>query len=151
MRTYSPKEGQVERKWFVIDARDQVLGRLASKVAYILRGKHKPIFTPHVDTGDHVVVVNAGKVRLTGNKLTQKFHYHYTGYPSGLRAIRYDELLKRHPDRVVVLAVKRMLPKNRLARKILKKLKVYAGSEHPHQAQKPEALDLKTVNEKPGG
>jgi large subunit ribosomal protein L13 len=151
MRTYSPKKGQVERKWFVVDAKDQVLGRLASKVAYILRGKHKPIFAPHVDTGDHVIVVNASKVRLTGNKLTQKFHYHYTGYPSGLRAIRYDELLKRHPDRVVALAVKRMLPKNRLARKILKKLKVYAGSEHPHQAQKPEALDLKAVNEKPGG
>ena len=150
MKTYSAKKEEVERKWLVVDAQDQVLGRLASKVAHILRGKHKPTFTPHVDTGDHVIVINADKVRLTGNKLTQKFHYRYSGYPSGLKSVRYDELLKKHPDRVIKLAVKRMLPKNRLGRVIFKKLKVYAGEGHPHKAQKPEALDLKTVNEKPG-
>ena len=150
MKTYSAKEGTVERKWLVVDAEDQILGRLASKVAHILRGKHKPIFTPHVDTGDHVIVINADKIRVTGNKPTQKFYHRYSGYPGGLKSVRYDELLKKHPDRVITLAVKRMLPKNRLARRTLKKLKVYAGGEHPHEAQKPEALDLKMVNEKLG-
>ncbi len=136
------KAKEVERKWYVVDAEDKVLGRLASEVASILRGKNKPIFTPHVDTGDFVIVVNADKVRLTGRKWDQKVHAYHTGYPGGRREISYKEMRDKHPERIVELAVKGMLPKNRLGRQMYKKLKVYAGAEHPHQAQQPEELNI---------
>lgn len=135
--TYMAKPGEVERKWYIIDATDKPLGRLASEVSHILRGKHKPTFTPHVDTGDYVIVINAANVRLTGKKLEQKYYYRHSGYPGGLKAVRYDELLEEKPEKAVELAVKGMLPKNRLGRKMFKKLKVYAGDKHPHDAQKP--------------
>lgn len=136
------KQEDIERKWYVVDATDQTLGRLASRVAHILRGKHKPVFTPHVDSGDYVIVINAEKIRLTGKKHEKKFYYWHTGYPGGLKQKSYGELLKEKPEKAVYLAVRRMLPKNRLGRKMLKKLKVYAGSEHPHAAQKPEIIDI---------
>lgn len=136
--TYMPKAGEVERKWYIVDATGKPLGRLASEVARILRGKHKPIYAPHVDTGDHVIVINAEKVVLTGKKREQKFHYHHSGYPGGLKKVSYNTLLATKPERAVMLAVKGMLPHNRLGRKMLKKLRVYAGSEHPHAAQQPE-------------
>ncbi|NLP37141.1 MAG: 50S ribosomal protein L13 [Firmicutes bacterium] len=136
--TYMPKAGEVVRKWYIIDAADKPLGRLATEVARILRGKHKPIYTPHVDTGDHVIVINAEKIVLTGKKAEQKFHYRHSGYPGGLKKVSYGTLLATKPERVVMLAVKGMLPHNRLGRKMLKKLRVYAGSEHPHEAQQPE-------------
>lgn len=136
------KAKEVERKWYVVDAEDKVLGRLASEVASILRGKNKPIFTPHVDTGDFVIVVNADKIRLTGRKWDQKVHAYHTGYPGGRREISYKEMRDKHPERIVELAVKGMLPKNRLGRQMYKKLKVYAGAEHPHQAQQPEELNI---------
>lgn len=145
MRTYSPKPGDLTRQWYVIDATDVVLGRLATQVATLLRGKHKPIFAPHVDAGDYVIVVNAGKVALTGNKRRDKLAYRHSGYPGGLRAVGYEELLSRRPDRAVKLAVKGMLPHNRLGRKVIKKLKVYAGPEHPHAAQQPEPFEIKQV------
>lgn len=131
------KESEVKRNWYVIDAAGLPLGRLASEIARILRGKHKAIYTPHVDTGDFVVVINAGQVALTGNKLQQKYYYKHSGYTGGLKKTRYDELIKRRPEFVLTLAVKRMLPGNRLGRAMLKKLKVYAGSQHPHRAQEP--------------
>jgi large subunit ribosomal protein L13 len=133
-----PKAGQIERKWYVLDAAGKPLGRVATEVARILRGKHKPIFTPHVDTGDHVIVINAGKVVLTGNKAAQKFAYRHSGYPGGLKKVSYGTLIANKPERAVMLAVKGMLPHNRLGRAMLKKVRVYAGSEHPHQAQQPE-------------
>lgn len=136
------KTNEVERKWYVIDAEDVVLGRLASEVASILRGKKKPIFTPHVDCGDYVIVVNADKVKLTGNKLSQKHHVYHTGYPGGRREIVYSEMIQKRPEKVIELAVKGMLPKSRLGRKMFNKLKVYAGSEHPHEAQQPEVIEL---------
>ncbi|NLM52703.1 MAG: 50S ribosomal protein L13 [Firmicutes bacterium] len=136
--TYMPKAGEIERKWYIVDATDKPLGRLASEVARILRGKHKPIYTPHVDTGDHVIVINADKVVLTGKKTEQKFYYRHSGYPGGLKKVSYGTLLATKPERVIMLAVKGMLPHNRLGRKMLKKLRVYAGSEHPHEAQQPE-------------
>ncbi len=142
MRTYTPKPGDIERKWYVVDAQGKTLGRLASEIAKVLRGKNKPIFSPHVDTGDYVIVVNAEKIHVTGRKMTQKFYYRHSGYPGGLKAISLRDLLQKHPERVVKFAVRGMLPKNRLGRKMIKKLKVYAGPEHPHQAQKPEVLDL---------
>lgn len=145
MRTYSPKPGEIERQWHVIDASDVVLGRLATHAATLLRGKHKPTFAPHVDTGDFVVIVNASKVALTGNKRQTKVAYRHSGYPGGLKQIRYDELLKKRPERAVQLAVKGMLPHNRLGRKLLKKLKVYAGPEHPHSAQKPVPYEIKKI------
>ncbi|ADG87326.1 50S ribosomal protein L13 [Thermobispora bispora] len=145
MRTFSPKSSDVERRWWVIDATDVVLGRLASQVAILLRGKHKPIYAPHVDTGDFVIVVNADKVALTGNKLTQKRAYRHSGYPGGLRSVTYEELMKKRPDRVVEKAVRGMLPKNSLGRKMAKKLKVYAGPEHPHQAQKPVPYQITQI------
>lgn len=129
-------------EWLLVDARDKPLGRLASQVAMLLRGKHKPIFTPHLDTGDFVVVVNADRIKLTGAKLKDKFYYHHTRYPGGLKAVNAEKLLKEKPAELVRLAVKRMLPKNALNRKVLLKLKVYAGSEHPHQAQQPREHDL---------
>ncbi len=136
-RTYTPKAGEVTREWVVIDATDIVLGRLASHAAAILRGKHKPTFAPHVDTGDFVIVVNAGKVALTGQKLQKKMAYRHSGYPGGLKAVSYEELLERNPVRAIEKAVRGMLPKNSLGRQQLSKLKVYAGGEHPHAAQKP--------------
>ncbi|WP_396657568.1 50S ribosomal protein L13 [Microbacterium sp.] len=136
-RTYTPKAGEVTREWVVIDATDVVLGRLASHAAALLRGKHKPTFAPHVDTGDFVIVVNAAKVALTGQKLQKKLAYRHSGYPGGLKAVPYEELLERNPVRAVEKAVRGMLPKNSLGRQQLTKLKVYAGGEHPHAAQKP--------------
>jgi large subunit ribosomal protein L13 len=145
VRTYSPKPGDVQRQWHVIDATDVVLGRLASQVAALLRGKHKPVFAPHVDTGDFVVVVNAGKVALTGSKQAQKVAYRHSGYPGGLKAVPYTELLERNPSKAVEKAVKGMLPHNSLGRQMLKKLKVYAGPEHPHQAQQPAPYSISQV------
>lgn len=136
------KESEIKRNWYLIDAAGLPLGRLASEIARILRGKHKPIYTPHVDTGDFVVVINAEQVALTGNKLQQKYYYRHSGYPGGLKKTRYDELLQKRPAFVLQLAVKRMLPANRLGRAMLKKLKVYAGSKHPHQAQGPVAWEV---------
>ena len=145
MRTFTPKATDVQRQWYVIDATDVVLGRLATQVATLLRGKHKPIFAPHVDTGDFVIVINADKVALTGNKLEQKKAYRHSGYPGGLRSVSYSELLEKRPDRAVEKAVKGMLPKNSLGRKMAKKLKVYAGSEHPHLAQQPVPFEITQV------
>ncbi|MEW6662782.1 MAG: 50S ribosomal protein L13 [Bacillota bacterium] len=138
MTTYMAKPQEVVRKWYVIDATDKTLGRLASEVARLLRGKHKPIFTPHVDTGDHVIVVNAEKVRLTGNKLQSKQYIRHTGYPGGLKVMLYEALLQKKPEKAIELAVKGMIPHNSLGRKAFKKLKVYRGPDHPHQAQMPE-------------
>ncbi|WP_283138675.1 50S ribosomal protein L13 [Rhizohabitans arisaemae] len=145
MRTFTPKPGDIERQWHVIDAADVVLGRLASQAATLLRGKHKPIFAPHVDTGDFVIIVNADKVVLTGNKLEQKRAYRHSGYPGGLRSVPYSELLAKRPDRAVEKAIKGMLPKNSLGRKMARKLKVYAGSDHPHQAQKPVPFEISQI------
>jgi large subunit ribosomal protein L13 len=148
VRTYSPKPGDVQRQWHVIDAQDVVLGRLASQAASLLRGKHKPVYAPHVDTGDFVIIVNADKVHLSGNKRTQKMAYRHSGYPGGLRSIRYDELMEKSPEKAVEKAIKGMLPKNTLGRQMLTKLKVYAGAEHPHAAQQPEKLDIASMNRK---
>lgn len=137
MRTFSPKAADITRQWYVIDATDVVLGRLASHAAVLLRGKHKPIFAPHVDTGDFVIVVNAGKVALAGSKPQQKMAYRHSGYPGGLKAVPYGELLATRPDKAIEKAVTGMLPKNTLGRAMARKLKVYAGSEHPHAAQQP--------------
>ena len=145
MRTYSPKPGDVEPKWYIIDATDVVLGRLAAQVATLLRGKHKPSFAPHADGGDFVIIINADKVALTGSKREQKFAYHHSGYPGGLKATSYTELLATRPERAVEKAVAGMLPKNTLGRKQLSKLKVYAGAEHPHVAQQPEPYSLKKI------
>ncbi len=141
MKTPLPAVNGIERNWYVVDAEGQVLGRLATKIATMLRGKHKPIFTPHLDTGDFVVVVNADKVRLTGRKLDQKKYYRHSGYMGGLKEATAKEMLERKPEEVIRLAVKRMLPKNRLGRKQLKKLKIYAGPDHPHTAQQPQPLN----------
>lgn len=137
-KTYMAKPGEINRKWYLLDATDKPLGRVASRAANILIGKHKPEYTPHVDTGDHVIITNAEKVVLTGKKLSQKYYYRHSGYPGGLKKIRYDTLLKNKPERALYLAVKGMLPGNKLGRAMLKKLRVYRGSEHPHQAQQPE-------------
>ncbi len=145
MRTYSPKPGEIERQWHVIDAADVVLGRLATHAATLLRGKHKPVFAPHVDTGDFVIVVNAAKVALTGNKRQTKVAVRHSGYPGGLRSVGYEELLAKRPERAVELAVRGMLPHNRLGRALIKKLKVYAGAEHPHAAQQPTPFEIKQV------
>ena len=142
MRTYVPKEGEITREWVVMDAADQVLGRLATKVARILRGKHKPDFTPYLDTGDFVVIVNAERVRLTGAKLDDKVYYRHSGRPGSLKSETARERLDKHPERVIQAAVWGMLPKNRLGRKLLRKLKVYAGPEHPHHAQGPKPFPL---------
>ncbi|MBE3583596.1 MAG: 50S ribosomal protein L13 [Limnochordaceae bacterium] len=139
-KTFMAKPGEVERKWYVIDASDQPLGRLASRVATILRGKNKPEFTPHVDTGDFVIVVNGAKVRLTGRKLDQKRYYRHTGYPGGIKETTARALLAKHPERVIENAVRGMLPDGTLGRAQFRKLKVYAGPNHPHQAQKPQVL-----------
>ncbi len=138
MRTFMAKATDVERKWYVVDAQNKALGRVASEIARILRGKHKPIFTPHVDTGDFVIVINAKKILLTGNKAEQKFYYRHSGYPGGIKGISYGELLKKDPRKVMELAVKGMLPHTKLGRAMFKKMKVYPGSQHPHAAQMPE-------------
>lgn len=143
MKTYMAKPAEVDRKWYVIDAEGQTLGRLASEVASILRGKHKATYTPHVDTGDYVIVINAEKIQLTGNKLSQKMYRHYSGYPGGLKEVNYGTLLSKKPEKAIEAAIKGMLPHNRLGRAMYKKLKVYRGSEHPHQAQKPELRELR--------
>ncbi len=145
MRTYTPKPGDIERTWYVIDATDVVLGRLATHVATLLRGKHKATFAPHVDGGDFVIVVNADKVALTGNKRETKIAYSHSGYPGGLRAVRYGDLLDKHPERAVEKAVRGMLPKSSLGRSQLGKLKVYAGPAHPHAAQQPTPYELTQV------
>ncbi len=142
MKTYSAKPETVQRDWYVVDATNKPLGRLASEIARRLRGKHKPEYTPHVDTGDYIVVINAEKVKVTGRKATDKRYYHHTGYVGHMKSFSFLELIERHPDRVLSLAVKGMLPKNPLGRAMLKKLKIYAGSEHQHQAQQPQPLDL---------
>lgn len=142
MKTYVTKPGSVEREWLVVDAEGQTLGRLASQLAAILRGKHKPEFSPSVDVGDFIVVVNAEKIRVTGRKMEQKKYYRHSGYPGGLSEIKLADQLARHPTRVLKLAVRGMLPRNRLGRSMLKKLKVYAGPDHPHQAQQPRQLEL---------
>jgi large subunit ribosomal protein L13 len=142
VRTFTEKTAEIERDWFVIDAQDQTLGRLASKIAPILRGKHKPSFTPHLDCGDYVIVVNAEKIRVTGRKLDQKYYHRHSGYPGGLTSISLRDQLDKHPERVLQSAVRGMLPKNRLGRRVIKKLKVYAGDSHPHSAQQPKTLDL---------
>ena len=145
MPTYSPKPGDVTRAWHVIDAEDVVLGRLATEVATLLRGKHKPTFAPHVDTGDFVIIVNAEKVALTGNKREQKFAYRHSGYPGGLRKRSFGEMLDTKPERLLEKVVKGMLPKNKLGRAQSKKLKVYAGPEHPHVAQQPQAFEITKI------
>jgi large subunit ribosomal protein L13 len=145
MKTYAPKPQDIERRWYVIDASGAVLGRLASEAAAILRGKHKPIFAPHADTGDHVIVINAKDVRLTGGKEAKKFAYRHSGYPGGLTATEYTRLLAEKPVFAVEKAIRGMLPKNRLGRAMARKLQVYAGAEHPHTAQKPEPLQLGEV------
>ncbi len=141
--TFMAKANEIERKWWVLDATDQPLGRLAAEAARLLRGKHKPIFTPHVDTGDHVIIINAAKVKLTGKKPLQKQYIRYSGYPGGLKVMNYQALLQKNPERAVEVAVKGMIPHNSLGRQMFRKLKVYRGTEHPHQAQKPETWEIK--------
>ncbi|HEY8340214.1 MAG TPA: 50S ribosomal protein L13 [Egibacteraceae bacterium] len=140
MRTYSPRPADIESKWYVIDAQDQVLGRLATRVAHVLRGKHKPTFAPHIDVGDHVIVVNAAGIRLTGSKGEKKLAHRHSGFPGGLKSVPFARMLAETPERLVERAVKGMLPKNSIGRAQLRKLKVYAGPEHPHAAQQPEPL-----------
>lgn len=142
MKTLSVRPQDVEHDWYVVDAENQTLGRLAAAVARRLRGKHKASYTPHVDTGDYIVVVNADKVRVTGKKRTDKIYYRYSGYPGGIKAARFEEMIAKHPERVIEKAVKGMLPRNPLGRAVFRKLKVYAGSEHPHSAQQPKPLQL---------
>ncbi|MCY4537926.1 MAG: 50S ribosomal protein L13 [Chloroflexi bacterium] len=140
--TYATTPAVIERGWWVIDARGMTLGRLAARVAPILRGKHKPYFTPHLDTGDYVIIVNAEKIHVTGKRMDQKIYYRHSGYPGGLKKMTLRELMKRRPTRALKLAIKGMLPKGPLGRQMMTKLKVYAGAEHPHQAQQPQALDI---------
>jgi large subunit ribosomal protein L13 len=142
MKTFSARSQDVRREWHLVDATDKTLGRLATEVASRLRGKHKPIYTPHVDTGDYIVIVNAEKIKVTGNKMEDKIYHHHTGYIGNLKSIPLNKLLDKHPERVIEKAVKGMLPKNKLGRAMYKKLHVYAGSEHPHAAQQPAALDI---------
>jgi large subunit ribosomal protein L13 len=142
MKSYMAKNNEIERKWYVIDAENKVLGRLATEVANILSGKNKPIYTPHVDTGDYVIIINADKIKLTGKKLEQKTHFYHTGYPGGDRYVSYDKLIQDKPEMIIELAVRGMLPKSSLGRNMIKKLKVYAGTEHGHEAQKPEAYEF---------
>jgi large subunit ribosomal protein L13 len=142
MKTVSARAQDVQRSWLLVDAEDKTLGRLATEVARRLRGKHKPEYTPHVDTGDYVVVVNADKVRVTGNKTTDKIYYRHSGYPGGIKGISFEKLQEKHPERIIEKAVKGMLPRNPLGRAMFRKLKVYAGPEHPHSAQQPEPINL---------
>ena len=142
MKTFSAKAEQVQRDWYVVDAAEKTLGRLASEIAHRLRGKHKPEYTPHVDTGDYIVVINAEKIQVTGAKTTDKMYHHHTGYPGGLKSISFEKLIDKVPERVIQNAVKGMLPRNPLGRAMFKKLKVYAGDEHPHTAQQPQTLNI---------
>ena len=142
MGTFSAKKETVKQSWYVVDAENQVLGRLASEVARRLRGKHKPEYTPHVDTGDHIIIVNAEKIRVTGNKAANKIYYDHSGYPGGMKETTFNEMLERHPERILERAVKGMLPHNSLGRTMYGKLKVYVGGSHPHAAQQPELLDI---------
>lgn len=142
MKTFSAKVGEINHDWFVVDAADKTLGRLASEIAHRLRGKHKPEYTPHVDTGDYIVVINAEKVRVTGAKATDKMYHRHTGYPGGLKSLSFEKLIDKAPERVIQGAVKGMLPRNPLGRAMFRKLKVYAGTEHPHAAQQPQALNI---------
>ncbi|PLY03683.1 MAG: 50S ribosomal protein L13 [Desulfuromonas sp.] len=142
MSTQVAKQSEVNRSWYVVDINDQVLGRAATEIARILRGKHKPIYSPSVDTGDFVIVLNADKVKLTGNKLADKKYYHHTGFPGGIRSITAEKLIEKKPEELIMKAVKGMLPKNRLGRQMIKKLKVYSGGDHPHAAQQPKTLSL---------
>lgn len=142
MKTYVAKPEEIKREWWIVDAQGKTLGRLASEVARILRGKHKPYYTPHLDCGDYVIVINAEKIHVTGKKLDDKIYYRHSGYPGGLKSFTLREMLKRRPTRVIRKAVWGMLPHNRLGRRMIKKLKVYAGEEHPHQAQKPKPLEI---------
>ncbi|MHC4197772.1 MAG: 50S ribosomal protein L13 [Planctomycetota bacterium] len=142
MKTFVAKPGSVSKTWYAVNAEGKVLGRMATRIATVLQGKHRPDYTPHVDTGDFVVVFNAEKVKLTGKKLAEKMYKRYSGYPSGLRLTPAAEMLEKHPDRVIMLAVRRMLPKTKLGDKMIKKLKIYAGSEHPHAAQQPKELKV---------
>ncbi len=142
MKTFSAKAEEINREWFLIDAEGKTLGRMASEIALRLRGKHKPEFTPHVDTGDYIVVVNAEKLHVTGNKMNDKMYHHHTGYVGNLKSIALKDMIAKHPERVIEKAVKGMLPKNSLGRQMYRKLKVYAGSEHPHAAQEPKVLDI---------
>ncbi|MGH2691229.1 MAG: 50S ribosomal protein L13 [Actinomycetota bacterium] len=144
MKTYTPKAKEVQRAWYVVDADGAILGRLASEVAHVLRGKHKPTYAPHMDMGDHVIVVNAAKVRVTGAKATDKVYYHHSQYPGGLSEVPYERLAERRPERLIERAVRGMLPRNRLGRRMLRKLAVYAGADHPHQAQTPVPLQLRS-------
>lgn len=142
MKCYTAKKETVEHNWLVVDAQDQILGRMAAKIAPMLMGKTKPIYTPHVDTGDYVIVVNADKIRLSAKKAETKEYQHYTGYPGGQRIVSFEDMMEKKPEKVVELAVRRMLPKNKLGRQMLKKLKVYRGPDHEHAAQKPEKIDI---------
>ncbi len=142
MRTFTGRTEDIEREWYLVDAEGQTLGRLASRIAPILKGKHKPVYTPHLDCGDFIVVVNAEKVRVTGRKMDQKRYHRHSGYPGGLTSVTLRDQLKKHPERVLLAAVRGMLPKNKLGRRMIKKLKVYAGDSHPHQAQQPKLLEL---------
>ena len=142
MKTVSAKKESVTREWYVVDATGKTLGRLSTEIANRLRGKHKPEFTPHVDTGDYIVVVNAEKVKVTGNKTTDKVYHHHTGYPGGIKSITFDQLIDKAPERIIEKAVKGMMPKNKLSRSMMTKLKIYAGSEHPHSAQQPTPLEI---------
>jgi len=142
MKTFSAKAGEVNQDWFLVDAADKTLGRLASEIAHRLRGKHKPEYTPHIDTGDYIVVINAEKIRVSGAKSTDKMYHHHTGYPGGIKSISFEKLIAKAPERVIQGAVKGMLPRNPLGRAMFRKLKVYAGSEHPHAAQQPQVLNV---------
>ncbi len=142
MKTYVPKKTEIKKNWYLVDAEGKILGRLASKIAQVLSGKNKPIYTPFLDTGDFVVVINAKKVKVTGNKEKKKIYYHYSGYPGGMKEIVYEKLLQKKPAVIIQKAVKGMLPKSKLGRKMIKKLKIYAGTEHRHQAQNPQKIDL---------
>ena len=142
MKTYYAKPGEVEREWLIIDAEDQVLGRVAAKAAHILRGKHKPQYTPHVDTGDFVIIINADKIRVTGNKATDKRYYRHSGYPGGLKSESFNEAMAKHPERVIEHAVKGMLPRGPLGRKLFTNMKVYADAKHPHAAQQPIQVEI---------
>jgi large subunit ribosomal protein L13 len=141
-KTYTPSAKKTQHQWYVVDASDEILGRLATKVAQVLRGKHRPDFTPHLDLGDHVIVINAGKIKVTGRKEEQKVYYRHTGYPGGIRTTPYSKLLAQHPEQIVEKAIRGMLPHNTLGRHLFKKLRVYAGSEHEHAAQKPVPLPI---------
>ena len=142
MKSYMAKPNEIQKKWYIIDAEDKVLGRLATEVATILRGKHKPIYTPHIDTGDFVIIINADKVKLTGKKLEQKEYRYHTGYPGGLKSVPYSRMMENNPEKAIELAVKGMMPKNRLGRQMYKKLRVYSGPEHKHEAQQPEIYEF---------